>query len=88
MMLSESTYKILYFSHIIRVQVHFNEEFSESKFSKMMTFQETVQNQFFKLRIGAFIPRSVNLSLCLSTPKITKLYKTLQNITKHQKMIK
>ena len=40
---------------------------------------------FFKLRIGALISRSVCLSVGQSVcpPKITKLYKTSQNITKH-----
>ena len=41
----------------------------------------------FKLRLGALIPRSfglsVCLSVCLSTPKITKLYKTLQHLSIH-----
>ena len=54
---------------------------------------KTVVYVFFKLRLGASIPRSVGLSVCLSVglsvlqklQKITKLYKTLQNIVKHQK---
>ena len=54
-------------------------------------------HDFVKLRLGAFIPRSVGmsvgLSVCLSVgrsigrlvgpPKIKKNYNTLQNITKH-----
>ena len=50
---------------------------------------------FFKLRLGALIPRSVGrsvgLSVCRSSKnykKITKLYKTLQNVTKHYKTLK
>ena len=43
---------------------------------------------FFKLRLGALIPRSVGWSVGLSVlqklQKITKHYKTLENITKHQ----
>ena len=56
----------------------------------------------FKLRLGALIPRSVGRSVCLSvglsvgrsvgppkiTKKITKLYKTLQNVTKRYKTLK
>ena len=48
---------------------------------------------FFKLRLGALIPRSVCLSVCLSVcrsvcpPKITKNYKTLQNLSKHYKTL-
>ena len=37
----------------------------------------------FKLRLGALIPRSVCLSVC--PPKITKKYKSLQNLTKYYK---
>ena len=41
---------------------------------------------FFKLRLGALIPRSVGLSVCWSVlqklQKITKLYKCVQNIKK------
>ena len=47
---------------------------------------------FVKLRLGALIPRSVCRSVGLSVlqklQKITKLYKTLQNITKHWETIK
>ena len=40
---------------------------------------------FFKLQLGALIPRSVCRSVCPPkiTKKITKLYKTLQSVTKH-----
>ena len=37
----------------------------------------------FKLRLGALIPRSVSLSVCLSVGPSYKNYKTLQNITNH-----
>ena len=39
---------------------------------------------FFKLRLGAFIPRSVGLSVLQKLQNFTKLHKTLQNIIKHQ----
>ena len=48
---------------------------------------------FFKLRLGALIPRFVGRSVCLSVglsvgpPKIKKNYKSLQNITKRYKML-
>ena len=48
----------------------------------------------FKLRLGALISRSVGLSVgllvCLSVgpSKITKYYKTLQNLSKHYKTLK
>ena len=46
-----------------------------------------LESKFFKLRLGTFIPRSVGLSVgwsvCLSTPKITKNYKTLQKLQIH-----
>ena len=35
---------------------------------------------WIKLRLGAFIPRSVDLSVRLSTTKVTKLRKTIQNL--------
>ena len=41
------------------------------------------QKKIFKLWLGALIPRSVGLSVCRSSKnykKITKLYKTLQNL--------
>ena len=43
-------------------------------------------SNFFKIRLGALIPRSVDWSsLSVYPPKITKKnYKTLQNLTKHQ----
>ena len=43
-----------------------------------------------KLRLGALIPRSVCLSVICCTvcpPKITKNYKTLQNLSKHYKTL-
>ena len=42
---------------------------------------------FFKLRLGALIPRSVGLSVCLSVglSDLKKLQKKLQNFTKHYK---
>ena len=58
----------------------------------------TKGHTIFKLRLGALIPRSVGRSVGLSvglsvgppkiTKKITKLYKTLQNVTKHYKSLK
>ena len=44
-----------------------------------------------KLRLGALIPRSLCLSVVCCTvcpPKITKNYKTLQNLSKHYKTLK
>ena len=38
-----------------------------------------------KLWLGAFIPRSVGLSVCLSV--LQKLQKKIQNFTKHYKML-
>ena len=41
---------------------------------------------FFKLRLGALIPRSVGLLVGRSSQNyknITKLYKTVQSVTKH-----
>ena len=35
-------------------------------------------------RLGALIPRSVNLSVCPKLQENTKSYKTLQKVTKHQ----
>ena len=45
------------------------------------------ENLIFKLRLGALIPRFVFLSVCpfVCPPKITKNYKTLQNLTKYYK---
>ena len=53
-------------------------------------FLPKTSDPFFKLRLGALIPRSVGLSGCLSQlqQKNIKLYKSPQNITKHQKAIK
>ena len=50
----------------------------------------TCQRNFFKLRLGAFIPRSVGRSVCWSVclsvlQKLQKIYKTLQNLTKPYK---
>ena len=49
------------------------------------------QGNIFKLWLGALIPRSVGLSVGLSVlqnyKKIIKLYKTLQNSTKHYKTL-
>ena len=50
--------------------------------------------EVFKLRLGALIPRSVGPLVGWSvgppkiTKKITKLYKTLQNVTKNYKSLK
>ena len=52
----------------------------------------SVQLFFFKLQLGALIPRSVGRSdgllVCRSSKNYKKNYKTLQNLTKHQSINK